>query len=290
MHETVLTPGTVLKSRFRIVKELGSGTFGRTYLALDQDRVDRDSTVKQLRIHDERHMDKQASLFEREARQLLVLGKQKSIPELLGYFADHNGYYLAYEYIEGEDLGNLLSGSYRWTIEEVKAFWSVMRHTLDYIHSLGVVHRDIKPSNIIKTNDHPGYALIDFGASILQPAGHGTLIGTPGYAPLQQLAIGVASKATDLHGLSMTTIHILTGQPPASLYASHGSAIKGLWLADIHMDHLDPRFIEEVDSFLIDEIYESDSLRKEQRASGVAAKEADDVLQANPTTRSSTWA
>lgn len=254
MEYRALPSGTTLKSRFRIEHELGCGSFGRTYLAADQDKFDISCTIKQLRIEDNTDDQLLTKLFHREARQLFLLGKHDSIPEFLGYFKDDGCHYLAYEYVEGSDLASLIKNGHDWSSEELKQLWSSMLLALEYIHKLGLVHRDIKPSNIIKRSQGQSYALIDFGASVLQPAEHGTLIGTPGYAPLRQLAQGIAGPESDLHALAMTVIHLLTAQSPGNLFAAYGPDLRGSWHQSIRVPDVDADLIFNIDRALLDQL------------------------------------
>jgi serine/threonine protein kinase len=254
MATHALNPGTILKSRFQIVRDLGQGAFGSTYLASDLDRFETSCTIKQLRLDESADQERLASLFKREARQLFSLGRQRHIPEFLGYFQDHGGHYLAYDYIDGDNLSLLLGRRDSWTNEEVAELWSTMISTLAHIHSLGIIHRDIKPSNIIKNRDSLGYTLIDFGASILHPAERGTLIGTPGYTPLRQLVQGVSGPESDRHALAMTLIHVLTGLSPSSLFGMYGPNLQGLWLPSVLVLGVSHSLLYEIDSALMDQI------------------------------------
>jgi serine/threonine protein kinase len=254
MEYKALSPGTTLKTRFRIEHELGCGSFGRTYLACDQDKFDMKCTIKQLRLEDDRDEQILGKLFHREARQLFLLGKHESIPEFLGYFIENDCHYLAYEYIDGDNLASQIKERQPWSPMEISVLWSKMRLALDYIHGLGLVHRDVKPSNIIRRTQGQGYALIDFGASVLQPSEHGTLIGTPGYAPLCQLAQGIAGPESDFHALAMTVIHLLTGDSPSRLFSLYGPDLRGSWKESIKVADMDKLLIHDIDQGLIDQL------------------------------------
>lgn len=257
MATYALNPGTVLKSRFRIINDLGQGAFGCTYLASDLDRFEASCTVKQLRLDESANQELLTNLFQREARQLFSVGRHRHIPEFLGYFQDKGGHYLAYEYIKGDNLLTLLKQEYPWGPGDIGNLWVSMISALDHIHGLGLVHRDVKPSNIIKTRDPDGYTLIDFGASILHPAEPGTLIGTPGYTPLQQLVQGVANADSDRHALAMTLIHLLTGMPPSSLFELYGPNLRGLWFPSVLVSGVSQDLLNEIDSGLTDQISSS---------------------------------
>jgi serine/threonine protein kinase len=93
---------------------------------------------------------------------------------------------------------------------------------LKFIHDTGVIHRDIKPANIMRRSGDGKVILIDFGvakqATGALLVGKGTMIGTLGYAPAEQLQSGEAYPASDLYALGATCIHLLTGTHPFNLY------------------------------------------------------------------------
>jgi len=98
---------------------------------------------------------------------------------------------------------------------------------IDYIHSQEVIHRDIKPANMIRRNQDNLLVLIDFGAvknqvnptvsaSSDQTALTAFAIGTPGYAPPEQMALRPV-YASDIYALGVTCVYLLTGKSPKYL-------------------------------------------------------------------------
>jgi formylglycine-generating enzyme required for sulfatase activity len=93
---------------------------------------------------------------------------------------------------------------------------------LQFIHDHKVIHRDLKPENIMRRQIDGKLVLIDFGVA-KQKAGslltqQGTMVGTPGYAPIEQLQ-GITYPASDLYSLAVTCIRLMTGclrQPDGS--------------------------------------------------------------------------
>jgi serine/threonine protein kinase len=85
-----------------------------------------------------------------------------------------------------------------------------------------VVHRDLKPENIMRRQLKGGgsrLVLIDFGVSkqlsqTVIATSMGTQIGSPGYAPLEQMQCGEACAAGDLYSLGATCLHLLTKNHP----------------------------------------------------------------------------
>ncbi|MEM9927943.1 MAG: protein kinase [Cyanobacteria bacterium P01_D01_bin.50] len=229
----------LLNNRYRIVRTLGSGGFGQTFLAEDtQIPSCRLCVIKQLRpIQDNPQVYQLVQeRFGREAAILEELGGGSSqIPRLYAYFSDDGQFYLVQEYIKGKTLTQILQEQGLMNEISVKGILISILPVLDYVHSKGIVHRDIKPENIlIDTDGKP--VLIDFGAvketlgTMFTPSGNATksiVIGTPGFMPTEQ-SVGRPMFASDIYSLGLTAIYLLTGQMPQEL-ATDPATGKILW-------------------------------------------------------------
>ncbi|MEH1889946.1 MAG: serine/threonine-protein kinase [Nostoc sp.] len=220
----------LLRSRYQVIKPLGQGGFGATFLADDLGLPGEPSCViKQLRPSGSApHVLQMArELFEREAKTLGKIGNHLQVPRLLDYFEDHEQFYLVQEYISGDTLQEevKLNGILRET--GVKQFLSEILPLLQYIHEQKVIHRDIKPANLIRRTQDARMVLIDFGAvkdQVTQGAtsqsGQTVLtayaIGTPGFAPPEQMAMRPV-YASDIYALGVTCIYLLTSKTPKEL-------------------------------------------------------------------------
>lgn len=220
-----------LKGRYKIIKALGSGGFGKTYIAEDTHRPGAPHcVVKQLMpISKEPEFLRMARrLFNTEAETLEKLGRHAQIPQLLAYFEENEDFYLVEEFIQGRCFKDeLIVGRCLLEVEVVNFLKDILR-TLAFIHKQGVIHRDIKPGNIIKREQDGQFVLIDFGAvkqiqpHALREQGSITLttltiaIGTTDYAPLEQLA-GQPKFNSDIYGLGIVSIQALTGVLPNQL-------------------------------------------------------------------------
>ncbi|HEY9702719.1 MAG TPA: protein kinase, partial [Allocoleopsis sp.] len=214
----------LLKERFRAMSYLGEGGFGRTFVGIDIHRDDTPCVIKQLLPLQQSNsvLQKCAELFKQEAQLLKILGKHPQIPDLLAAFAQDNKLYLVQEFIEGQDLLKELKQKGQFSESEVKTFLLEMLPVLHFIHQKNVIHRDIKPENIIRRNTPldpliygkiSNLVLIDFGVSKQVSATMtqvGTTVGTPGYAPNEQLQ-GFPHPTSDLYSLAVTAIRLLTG-------------------------------------------------------------------------------
>ncbi|NEZ56564.1 hypothetical protein DXZ20_12925 [Leptolyngbyaceae cyanobacterium CCMR0081] len=249
----------ILRGRYLPQRLLGQGGFGSAYYACDRDTPTlRPCVVKLFQPSaqlNQQQLKIAQKLFAREAEVLERLGNQHpQIPDLYAYFPivvkspssgqDEEYFYLVQEFIDGEDLDQILDR--RGTLPEraVKAILISILKVLDFVHSNGAIHRDIKPSNIMKTVDNQLY-LLDFGA-VKQVTGaaasnRSTGIYTTGYAPPEQVTGGQVFPASDLYSLAVTCIILLTGQETADLFDSYSS--EWLWqkyitLEDKNLDHV----------------------------------------------------
>ncbi|QZZ21960.1 CHASE2 domain-containing protein [Leptothermofonsia sichuanensis E412] len=215
--------GKILKDRYRVTKVLGSGGFGRTYIAEDTQRPGNPlCVVKQLRpASDNANLVQLAKrLFEREARTLEKLGKHSQIPQLLANFEEDGEFYLIQEFIPGSPLSQELPLGKQLPEARVVGILREILQILEFVHSQDVIHRDIKPGNIIRRNSDGKLVLIDFGAvkisDQIESERHTALtvgIGTKGYMPSEQ-SEGKPKPNSDIYALGMIGIQALTGLFP----------------------------------------------------------------------------
>lgn len=227
---------SLLGSRYRILRELGRGGFGFTYLAEDINRFNELCVLKEFlpQVNDDVALQKAKQLFEREADVLYQLNHPQ-IPkfrELLRVHAQGRGrLFLVQDYVEGptyqEILETRLQSGNRFSEDEVLQLLHQLLPVLEYLHSVGVIHRDIAPDNLISRNLDGLPVLIDFGgvkqlATVVQQQIEGgqvpTRLGKVGYAPEEQLESGQTSPSSDLYALGVTCLVLLTGQSPDYLY------------------------------------------------------------------------
>ena len=220
--------GDKLAGRYLVVKTLGAGGFGTTYLAQDTQRPGQPlCVVKHLKpdSQDEFVLTTARRLFTSEAEILEKLGKHDQIPALLAYFEENGQFYLAQEFIEGHPLSQEIKRGVPWPQDKVVRLLADVLGTLDFVHQNGVIHRDIKPDNLIRRKSDGKLVLIDFGAvkeiqdpkaAAQQRTGATVAIGTVGYAPAEQ-AQGKPQFASDIYSLGIVAICALTGKEPDQL-------------------------------------------------------------------------
>jgi len=217
----------VLRNRYRPIKSLGGGGFGKTYLAEDIDKLNEHCVIKQFapQMQGTDALNKATELFEQEAKRLQQLGKHSQIPTLLAYFKEDNHLYLVQEFIDGQNLLTELQQQGNFNEQKIKQLLLDLLDILKTVHQHKVIHRDIKPENIIRRSDGK-LVLIDFGASKQLTATVitqiGTTIGSFGYASLEQMQGGEAYPASDLYGVGATCFHLLSGIHPWELWQRQG--------------------------------------------------------------------
>jgi WD40 repeat protein/tRNA A-37 threonylcarbamoyl transferase component Bud32 len=227
-------PLIVLRNRYRPVKSLGGGGFGKTYLAEDIDKLNEHCVIKQFapQVQGTGALNKATELFEQEAKRLQQLGKHPQIPTLLAYFNEDNRLYLVQEFIDGQNLLKELQNQGNFTEKQIRELLLDLLDILQTVHQQKVIHRDIKPENIIRDSNGK-LVLIDFGASKQLTAtvmtSQGTTIGSFGYAPLEQMQGGEAYPASDLYSVGATCFHLLTGIHPWELWKRQGYGWVSSW-------------------------------------------------------------
>ncbi|MEG4997392.1 serine/threonine-protein kinase [Microcoleus sp. B4-D4] len=235
-------PGITLNNHYRIVRELGHGGFGRTYLAEDAHRFNEPCVLKEFapQVHGSYALQKSEELFEREAGVLYKL-QHNQIPrfrELFRVSISDRGYlFLVQDYVPGQTYRFLLDARKRQGLRfieaEINQLLLQILPVLEYIHSLGVIHRDISPDNLILRLSDGMPVLIDFGGvkqvaatveSLFAEANGtpapATRIGKLGYAPVEQMQMGIVNPHSDLYALAATVLVLLTGKEPHQLLDS----------------------------------------------------------------------
>src|SRR3954452_24146477 len=203
------TTPIILAGRYRVLERLGSGGMATVYLAEDQ-RLGRKVAVK--RLHSD-SPDDAARRFEREAK----VGASLSHPNLVTVsdtVADEEGVLIVMEYVEGENLAQLMARE-RIPPEQAISIIPQVAGALDHAHQAGVVHRDVKPPNILISPDGKA-KVVDLGIATAsertQITAAGTVLGTPSYMAPEQLEGGKITKAVDIYALGAVAFELLSGR------------------------------------------------------------------------------
>ena len=222
-------PKKPLGGRYKAIRELGAGGFGKTYLAEDLHLPGQPiCVVKQLKpqVSDAGSLQTARRLFDTEAKVLYQLGSHDQIPRLLAHFEDEREFYLAQELIEGEMVSEELVPGQPWSEAKTVAMLQDILQALAFVHQQSVIHRDLKPSNLIRRKQDGKIVLIDFGAvkevgtQLVNPqTGKTNLtvsIGTQGYMASEQLS-GNPRFSSDVYSVGKIAIQALTGVYPRYL-------------------------------------------------------------------------
>ncbi|MEH1790573.1 MAG: serine/threonine-protein kinase [Nostoc sp.] len=214
----------LLKERYRAIKPIGQGGFGKTFLAVDEDKPSKPRCViKQFYPQSQgtNTLAKAVELFNQEAVQLDELGKHPQIPELLAYFTQEARQYLVQEFIDGQNLAQELAHKGAFSETQIWQLLNDLLSVLQFCHTRHVIHRDIKPENIILRSSDSKLVLVDFGAAKSATGTAlnrtGTSIGSPEYVAPEQMR-GRAVFASDIYSLGSTCVNLLTQRSPFDSY------------------------------------------------------------------------
>jgi len=205
--------------KYVLERQLGGGETGLTWIA---DGGSGELVLKILDMGEARNW-KGIELFQREVEALKALSFP-GIPRFIESFEEDSAkgarLVLAMELAPGLDL-ETVARNRRFTEAEVAAILAGLADILAYLGSLRppVIHRDVNPRNVLLAPDG-SVSLVDFSGAeeALRRASNpgATLIGTPGYIPLEQVS-GRATTRSDLYGAAATALFLLTRRNPAEL-------------------------------------------------------------------------
>ena len=228
---------TLQGGKYRIIKKLGQGGFGITYLAENtmlegkvaikefffKEYCERDDSTSHVTVptSSNRETVQRFKLkFVKEARTIFRLN-HPNIVRILDVFEENGTAYYVMEYIEGESLGDMVKR--RGAIPEAEALGYVKdaASALEYIHSKNINHLDIKPSNLMRSKEGGRIIVIDFGvvkqyAAVISEGCTPACISY-GYSPAEQYrknGVQAFSPQSDVYALAATLFKLLTGNTP----------------------------------------------------------------------------
>lgn len=217
---------------YRLLKVLGVGGFGVTYLAEDvklgskvaikeylpnEFAVRDGTTVYPKSDEDQEDFGWGLKRFLDEARTLAKF-HHRNLVRVLRYFEANRTAYFVMEYEEGESLEHLLSRRKTLTEQQLRDLLLPLLDGLKSVHAEGFLHRDIKPSNVFVRREDESPVLLDFGAArnaLGRKSRSMTAVVTPGYSPPEQYeSDGEQGPSTDIYALSALCSRAVTGKRP----------------------------------------------------------------------------
>lgn len=198
--------------RYKIIRLLGKGGFGRVFLA-DDTQLNRNVALK---VPHQRLSDKLVEMHLEEARTVAALDHPNIVPVFDVGSTDDVPLFIVSKLIEGRTLRQRIR-SQPLTTRDAVGILATIADALHYAHLQGCVHRDVKPANILlDENDQP--FLVDFGLALRQGSVDEGLIcaGTPAYMSPEQ-ARGEGHRVdgrTDVFSLGIVAYEIISGTKP----------------------------------------------------------------------------
>jgi len=226
-----LKAGEILNNRYRIIKKLGQGGFGITYIAYDNYN-NREVVIKEF-FYDSFcrrspkdnktviisggksnivSFNKAKERARQEAKTLEIINNQY-IVKAYEHFEENNTIYIVMEYIRGNDLRKIIKQNKKLGESEALKYFKEILYGLKAIHSIGLIHRDIKPQNIL-IDIHNQVKIIDFGtiADVDNKSREITKIQSAGYAPIEiNLQKSKIEPRYDIYSAGMTLYAMLSG-------------------------------------------------------------------------------
>lgn len=249
---------TLQSGKYRIIKKLGQGGFGITYLAENtllegkvaikefffKEYCERDDSTSRVTIPTSGNreiVERFKQKFIKEARTIFRLN-HPNIVRIHDVFEENGTAYYVMEYIEGESLGDMVQR--RGAIPEAEALGYVKdaASALEYIHSKNINHFDIKPDNLIKRKDDGRIIVIDFGvakqyATVISEGSTPVCISHD-YSPVELYRKNGEqsfSPQSDVYALAATLFKLLTGNtPPEAIEVLS----EGLPVAELQEKHI----------------------------------------------------
>lgn len=215
----LLLPGTLIRNQYEVVRELGQGSFGATYLVRDRNLDGKEWVIKVLLSVWGNH--EQALNYFRQEANLLARLEHTGIPKVFNFFEWKGHFLLIQDKVPGRSYDKVIEAEGPRSVQEAEQVLRAVLSILLHLHEVAtppVIHRDIKPANLMKTPTDEVW-LIDFGAFKRHRSDTAEYVGTSstsiytrGYAPPEQIEGREVGPEADLYALGITILVMLTGR------------------------------------------------------------------------------
>lgn len=204
--------------RYVVLKLIGKGGMGHVYLAEDP-VLERKLAIKVITVEgilDEKRREEYLNRFLLEARASAKLNQQ-SVVTVFDAGEEKGLPWIAFEYVDGERLTDLIKRKGRLPIEKAISFAQDIAAALYHAHKNKIIHRDVKPENILIDNKTGIAKLADFGIVKAPWTGYtqeGTTVGSPGYMSPEQINGLELDERSDLFSLGIVLYEMFSGKHP----------------------------------------------------------------------------
>ena len=214
--------GTVLSSRYRLVKLVADGGMASVWEAHDS-VLARSVAVKMLHPHlaeDRLFLER----FRREAISAARLAHPNVVATFDAGVTDDGTAFIVMELIRGQTLSAFAADHRPLPIFVCVEISMQIADALAHAHAAGLVHRDIKPANVLvcetETDGVPLVKVTDFGIAKaaeglgLELTKTGMILGTPKYLSPEQIEGREPDPRADLYALGVVLFELVAGTPP----------------------------------------------------------------------------
>jgi serine/threonine protein kinase len=219
--------GQTALGKYRLLRELGSGSNGAAWLAEPLRFPGNRVVVKRIHEH-ATQSPKFRQLFDAEVRSMRNFQHPYSVHLLDASLDDPLGPCLVMEYVPGITLEDLITKQRRFTIDRTGRLLGYLCHAMQAAHSCGIIHRDLKPANLMVVNaGKPDESLkvMDFGFAgftarphlqLAELTGRGPIfaLGTPEYVSPEMIRGDPVDTRSDLYSVGVILFEMLTGRLP----------------------------------------------------------------------------
>lgn len=215
--------GQVVAGKYRIERQIGRGGMG-IVLAATHLQLEHLVAIKVMR-RDLLEDDQALTRLLVEARAAARI-RSEHVARVLDVGTLESGSpFIVMEYLEGEDLADLLDRRGALEVEQAVAFMLQSCEALAEVHVAEMVHRDLKPGNLFIAqlpDGSPTLKIVDFGiskyiggaardrAATTSPQ----VLGSPFYMAPEQMRADAVDERSDIWGLGAILFEMLTGRPP----------------------------------------------------------------------------